>query len=177
MSELSNEYGTGLFMAARRAENTREILAESRELSRLITKDYIGLLSNPDIPKTERVSLVSELLDGRVQPYLANFVKLLTERGIVAEIFDCFAEYERLYYEHHEIVRVKAESAVELSAAQRQKLYERLKSRTGHEVEIEYVVRPEALGGMKLSYDNRLIDSTIKSKLGELGARLSDTVI
>ncbi len=177
MSELSIEYGAGLFAAAVGRGVDSEILEESRMLSDVLTREYVRLLSNPEIPKSERLSLVGELLDGKVQPYLANFVKLMTERSLTHEIADSFVEYERLYYEYHCIVRVRAESAIELTELQKQKLHDKLVAHTGHTVEIEYAVQPELLGGMKLSYDNRQIDSTVKSKLGEIGVRLSDTVI
>ncbi len=177
MSELSMEYGAGLFSAAVGAGAEAEILEESRVLSGVFTGEYVRLLSNPEIPKSERLSLVSELLDGKAHPYLVNFVKLMTERSLAHEITDSFLEYKRLYYEYHGIIRVRAESAIELTERQKQKLHDKLASHTGYSVEIEYAVCPELLGGMKLFYDNRRIDGTVKSKLGEIGVRLADTVI
>lgn len=177
MSELIKEYADGLFAAAVEAGVDSEILMESRVLSEVITNEYARLLSNPEISKSERIGLVSELLDERVQPYLANFVKLMVERNIVAQITECFSEFERRYYDYHGIIRVRAESAVSLSDSQRKRLAEKLEAHTGHRVEIEYFTDKALIGGMKLSFDNRQIDSTIKNKLKEIGVRLTNTVI
>jgi len=177
MSEISVEYGAGLFAAARDAGVDEEILAETRALAGVLTRGYLHLVSNPDIPKTERIGLIGELLDGRVQPYLANFVKLMVERSLAFEITDAFAEYEKLYYEHHAIVRVVCESAVALTDKQKEKLRAKLEAHTGRRIEIEYAVNPSLIGGVKLSFDNRLVDGTVKNKLREIGAALTGTVI
>ena len=177
MSELSKEYGWGLFAAASAIGVDADILHESRALSEFITADYVKLLSNPAIPKNERLTLVGELLDGRVHPYLSNFVKLMVSRSLAYEIRDSFMEYEKIYYEHHCIVKVRAESAVPLTDAQKEKLYTNLRARTGRELEIEYVVDPLLVGGMRLSLDNRQIDGTLKSRIRNIALKLSETVI
>lgn len=177
MSEISTEYGAGLFAAALNAGVDEEILFESRVLSGVLNREYLRLVSNPDIPKAERVHLIGELLDGRVQPYLSNFVKLMIERSLAFEITDAFAEYERLYYEHHAIVTVICESAVALTDVQKEKLTKKLEAHTGHMVEIEYKVISSLIGGVKLSFDNRLVDGTVKNKLREIGVSLAGTVI
>ena len=177
MSEISVEYGAGLFAAARDAGVDEEILTESRVLLSVLSGEYLRLVSNPDIPKAERIHLIGELLSGRVQPYLANFVKLMVERSLAFEIADAFAEYEKLYYEHHSIVRVSCESAVALTDVQKEKLQKKLEAHTGRRVEIEYKVISSLIGGVKLSFDNRLVDGTVKNKLREIGVALTGTVV
>jgi F-type H+-transporting ATPase subunit delta len=177
MREISVEYGAGLFAAARDAGVDGDILAESRVLSGLLTREYLHLVSNPDIPRAERVRLIGEVLDGRAQPYLANLVKLMIERSLAFEIHDAFAEYEKLYYEHHAIVKVSCESAVALTDAQKEKLQKKLEAHTDRRVEIEYKVISSLIGGVKLSFDNRLVDGTVKNKLREIGVALTGTVV
>lgn len=177
MSEISVAYGAGLFAAALSAGVDGEILFESRILGKLLTAEYLRLLSNPDIAKSERIGLIGELTDGRVQPYLASYMKLMIERSLAFEITASFAEYELLYYEHHAIVKVRAESAVPLANLQKKALHEKLTARTGKSVEIEYKVDPSLLGGVRISYAGRLIDGTVKKRLGELASTLADTVV
>ena len=131
MNDTAREYGGGLFALALEENAADVILEETRALIPLFTREYTHMLIDPAVPKSERVGMVGELLDGRVHPYLANFVKLLTERRIVSEIIGCFREYERLYYETFAIVRVRAESAVELTPAKKQKLEEKLAKHHG----------------------------------------------
>lgn len=177
MNEIVKEYGGGLYALAEEAGLEKVILSETRMLSPLFTDEYVHLLINPDVPKTERISLVGEILDGRVHQYVVNFVKLMTERGIANEIRGCFDEYERLYYEVSGIVRVTAESTVELSDAQKARLEEKLSSRVGCTVEVDYVINRALIGGMRISYNNKFIDDSTATKLKEIGERLSGVVL
>jgi len=177
MNDTAREYGGGLFALAVEENAADVILEESRALRKLLTREYTHMLIDPTVPKSRRVELVGELLDGRVHVYLANFVKLMTERRLVSEIDGCFREFERLYYETFRIVRVRAESAVELSGDQKKRLEAKLTKHTGSRIEISYAVDPSLIGGMRLVMDNRTIDSTVKARLTEIGAVLSDTVV
>ena len=177
MNEIVKEYSSGLFALAAEERTEDAILGELRLLAPLFTDEYVHLLINPNIPKDERIALVAETLDGRVDPYVASFVKLLTERGLATEIKDCFKEYERLWYENSGVVRVTAESTVPLTDAQREKLEKKLSSHIGHPVEVTYVINRALLGGMRISYDNKLIDDSAATKLREIGERLSGVVL
>lgn len=177
MGEINKEYGGGLFALAVEEGIAEGMLAEIRQLIPLFTPDYLHLLINPAIPKEKRVALVGELLDGRVHPYLANFVKLMTERRLAGDIPACFAEYESLYYDTFGIIKARAESAVELTDAQKEKLQKKLEANTGKKVEIEYVIDETLIGGMRVLLNGRLFDDSVKMKLKEIGGILSDTVV
>ena len=177
MNNITTEYGGGLFALAEEEHLEEELLLETRALSPLLTPEYLHLLINPSLSKEKRISLAGELLDGKVNKYIANFVKLMVERSLAGEIVSCFKEYERLYYEKFGIIKVKAESAVELSDVQKEKLLAKLCAHTGKRVEVEYVVDKALIGGMRLLFNDRLVDDSIKLKLKEIGAVLSGTVV
>ena len=173
MNEIVREYSAGLFALAREERLEERILAESRALAPLFTRDYTRLLSDPDIPKAERIRLIGEALEGRVHPHLVHFVQLLTERGAASEIPACFAEYEELWCAEHDVVRVRAETAVEMTDEQKDRLTERLAAKTGRHVIVSFALNPSLLGGVRLFYDNRQIDSTVRRRLDEIGERLA----
>ena len=179
MKEIVKEYGGGLYeLALDEGEQVEEqLLAETRMLGGILDERYLHLLTTPELPKAERVALVSEALDGRVHPYLANFVKMLVERGTAYEIPGCFTEYERLYFERHGIIRAKVESAVPLTDAQRETLTARLEAHTGKKIELTCGVVPDLIGGIRLSFDNRLIDDTARAKLKNIAGSLSGVVL
>lgn len=177
MNDIVKEYGAGLYELAAEEGIEADMLAELRALTPLFSREYVRLLIDPATPKAERVALVSDALGGRASEYVVNFVKLMTERGLATEITDCFAEYERLYYQTSGIVRVTAESPLELTDAQKARLSEKLASHLGSPVEVTYAVNRSLIGGMRLSYDNKLIDDSVSYKLKMLAERLSDVVV
>ena len=88
MNEIIKEYGEGLFALAVEEGLCDRILEETRMLTPLMTAEYTRLLINPNFPKEKRIAIAGELLDGRVHPYVANFVKLMTERRLASELGD-----------------------------------------------------------------------------------------
>lgn len=177
MKEIVKEYGGGLYELAADEGLEEVLLAQTRALREVLEPSYLHLLTTPGISKAERVGLAAEALDGRVHPYLANFVKLMVERGAAYELPACFDEYEQRYFRQHGILRAKAESAVALTDAQREKLTARLEARTGMRIELMCVVVPELIGGIRLSFDNRLIDDTARAKLKTIAGSLADAVL
>ena len=173
MNDIVREYAAGLFALAEEDGAGERILAETTALTPLITRDYRRLLSDPAVPKADRLRMVEEAFGGRVHPYLLNFIRLMTERGLAAEIPGCFREYGRLWREANNVLQVRAESASALTPEQRERLEERLGARTGQRVEVEYAVNPALLGGMRLFYDNRQLDDTIRRRLTDIAEKLS----
>ena len=109
--------------------------------------------------------------------YLVNFMKLMTERRLADEISESLGEFIAMYYEKAGIVRVKAESAFPLDDEQKKRLTEKLEKNTGARVEIEYVIDPALIGGMKLDFGNRRIDGSVRAKLHRVGEMLSDAAV
>ncbi len=177
MSKISKEYGSGLFSLANEEHVEKAMLDDMKYLKQLFSPEYIRILSDPSISKEQRVGIVSEALDGRVDRYLVNFIKLMTERNLAGEILRSFDEYEHQYYQYFDIVKVRCESAVELTEAEREKLHFKLEAHIGKIVEIEYFVVPKLVGGMRLLYDGHRIDETVRKKLLDIGSRLSRTIV
>lgn len=177
MKEIVKEYGGGLYELAVDEGLEEVLLEETRVLRGILQAEYLHLLTTPGISKTERVGLAAEALDGRVHPYLSNFVKIMVEHGTAYELPGCFDEYERRYFQRHGIIKAKAESAVPLTDAQREKLTARLEAHTGKKIELVCVVTPDLLGGIRLSFDNRLVDDTARAKLKNIANSLSGAVL
>lgn len=177
MNEIVKEYGGGLYELALEEGLEEVLLEQTRVLRGILEPEYLRLLTTPGIPKAERVELAAQALDGRVHPYLANFVRLMVERGAAREIPGCFEEYEQRYFRGHGIIRAAAESAVPLTDAQREKLTARLEARTGKKIELNCTVNPALLGGIRLSFDNRLLDDTAREKLKTIANSLSQAIL
>ena len=177
MNEIIREYGGGLFALAEEEHLEERLLDETKQLRRLLTRDYTRLLINQNLPKEERLRLVGESLGGRVHPYLVSFVKLMTERGLATEIGGCFEEYERLCLDAFSVMRATAESAVPLTDEQKKRLEERLAAHTGKRIAMTYTVNPELIGGIRLTMGNRQIDDSIKNRLKTIAERLSEPTV
>ena len=75
------------------------------------------------------------------------------------------------------ILPVRAVTAVALTESQAQKLTEKLQKLTGKTVELENFVDPSVLGGVRLDYDGKRVDGTVKNRLDSIRELLNQTVI
>ena len=175
MHEAAKEYGTALFALACEQHLEQELLEQSRELLALLEKHpaYVCLLSDPSVAKQQRVAQAKEAFEGRVHPFLMNFVCVLIEAGRAQALLDCIKVYERLYCEANGIGYARVYSAVALSEAQQRALCATLAAKTGKKVELTLHVDPSLIGGVRVSMDGVLYDNTVRFKLDQLRDTLS----
>ena len=83
MTDLSREYGDGLYALCAEEGIAKEVLEQLQALKACFDEqpDFCRLLSNMSLSKQERVGIVDRTLRGQVHPYVLNFLKILCERG------------------------------------------------------------------------------------------------
>ena len=179
MSRVADVYAQGLYCLALEEDQTKCILDEMTVLQQAFSQEpvFLRLLSAPNIGVQERCKIIDDSFRGKVQPYLLNFMKLLTEKGYIRHFSDCCAAYRHQYNADHGIVPVCAVTAVPLSQTQSEKLCQKLEQLTGKTVELQNRVDPEVLGGVRLDYDGKRVDGTVKNRLDSIRALLHNTVI
>jgi F-type H+-transporting ATPase subunit delta len=145
----------------RRVSQVREVLSDP---------DVAHVLTNPTIATEQRMGLVSDLFDG---VEATNLAKLLIESGRVREVDAIAEEFQRLADEAAGRVRATVTTAVELSAKDRDRVADELSKRLGKKVNLEVLVDPGILGGLKLQYGDRLVDASVATRLQQLRRRLA----
>lgn len=179
MTQAANTYAQALYDLAKDEGLGGRILEELSLLKDVFTQNpqYSKLLSAPDLPKQERCGILDQAFRGRVHPYVLNFLKILTEKGYIRQFPDCCDAYRGFYNNDNGILVVKAVSAVVLTEAQRQKLTAKLEATTGKKIDLQCSVDAAMLGGLRLSYDGKQVDGTVKTKLDSIGKLLKNTVL
>lgn len=178
MDKLTIEYGGGLFELAEEEGLSEELLSQVRALKKVFadTPGYIQLMTSPRVLKEEKACLLKESFEGRVHPYLYNFVCLMADRGYFSSIPACFERYEELYRETRGIIRVKVTSATAMTDKQKQKVIAAIEKKTGKKAEPLFLVDATLLAGLRVQTDGALYENSAKSKLEEV-RRLLDTAV
>ena len=85
MSKAGDLYGQSLYDLAAEANLSDEILGEMEIINGNFKEfpDYVTLLSEPSVPKKERLKLVDEAFKDGCQEYLLNFIKILIQYSSV----------------------------------------------------------------------------------------------
>ncbi|MBO4419725.1 MAG: ATP synthase F1 subunit delta [Oscillospiraceae bacterium] len=179
MTQIAKNYADALYELAREAGAEQQVYEQLREVRELLEEnpDYVVLLSAPNLPKEERLAVLDEAFSGRIHPYLLNLLKILCERGHIRELKDCAIQYRRRRNADLGILDAVAVTAVPMGETLREKLRQRLQGITGKQVDLEYRIDPAVLGGIRLEYDGKALDGTVKTRLAGIEKTLSETVI
>ncbi len=178
MTQVAIHYAGALYALAAEENLTDTVLAQLKALDAGIGAEpqFIQLLTAPNITKEERCAVLDDCFRSKVHPYVLNFLKILTENGYARHFSDCCKAYEAQYDRENGIVTVCAVTAVPLTQEQARRLTEKLSATTGKTVQLDNRIDPECLGGVKLRYDGKQVDGTVKNRLDTIAALLKDKV-
>ena len=179
MTQIGSVYGESLYELAKDEGLTSQIgeqLAVMQEAFRQ-EPDFIRLLSSPNLTKAERCQILDASFRGNVHPYLLNFLKILTEKGYIRFFSDCCDAYTEHFNQDNGILIVTAVSAVALTAAQTEKLTQKLSRITGKKISLRNRIDSAVLGGIRLDYDGQRLDDTVSHRLDAIRDLLDKTVL
>lgn len=179
MTKAGDIYGRSLYDLAVEEGTEDTILSEMEAVKGIFSEnpDYIRLLSEPSIPKKERLNLLSEAFGDSLDPYLLNFIMILVEKGFLRDFNACFRAYRSLYNEDKGIADAVAVSSKELTADEREKLKAKLEAITGKKVILTEKKDPSLIGGIRVLVEGKLYDGSVRGRLNELKRRVDDIVI
>ncbi|MBP3656924.1 MAG: ATP synthase F1 subunit delta [Clostridia bacterium] len=179
MTRIGSVYAEALYGLAKDEGISEKVLSEMETLAKAFETepDFIRLLSAPSISKDERCGIIDNSFAGKVEPYVLNFLKILTEKGYMGQFGDCCSAFRRLYHEDNGILSVKVVTAVALTDAQSEKLSAKLAKMTGKKILLDRVVDPSCMGGVRLDYDGMRVDDTIQHRLDSLRNLLKNTIL
>ena len=179
MTEVANVYGEALYGLAKEEGLTETVLSQLKTLDGCFAQEpeYLRLLGAPNLPKAERCQILDDCFRGKVEPYVLNFLKILTEKGYINQFDGCVQQFRSRYNEDNGILPVSCTSAVAISPALQEKLIKKLAAITGKRIELRCTVDPHCLGGLRLNYGGIQLDGTVRHRLDQLKTTLSQTVL
>ncbi len=179
MTQTATVYAQALYQLAAEEHLSKEILQQLQTLKACFDAEpeYLQLLSNPALSKQERCGLLDDSFRPLLQPYLLNFLKILTEKGLLRHFSDCCTVYQNQYYQDNNILPVTAVTAVSLNDNQTQQLTQKLSSITGKSILLSKQVDASLLGGVRLDYDGTQVDDTLSHRLERIRSLLKNTML
>ena len=179
MTQAGTVYGEALYDLASTEALDQEILQQLKVLDEAFRAepDFLRLLTSPNLSKPERCGVLDSSFQGKLHPYLLNFLKILTEKGYAKHFHDCVESYRARYNEDHGILPVTAVTAVALTPEQVARLTEKLAGLTGKKIDLQCRIDTTVLGGIRLDYSGKRLDDTVSHRLDDLRNLLKNTVL
>lgn len=168
---MANTYGDALFELACQ-ENTIDSLYEEAQavMEAFQENEELGkLLNHPKIDNEEKQKVVKGCFDAFVSKNMTGLLVLMVSKSRYNEITDALEYFCRRVKAHKGIGTAYVTTAAPLSEAQKGKLVRKLLETTDYrEFEMVYKVDKALLGGMIIRIGDRVVDSSIQTKLEEL---------
>lgn len=170
MVSTSNDFAVALFMLAMEKNKLKEFKDDLDTVKSVFSEnpDYAVLLSSPGVPKKERVALIDTAFGGSVCEDVVSFLKVLCEHNKVTVLFDCIRVFSELKKQAENRVTAKVYSAAPLDEEQLSRLKEQLTKRLGSTVKIKTQIDKTLIGGIKIEFEDKVIDASIKKRLHDI---------
>ena len=168
---VSKVYGDALFEEAMEKNVLSQWYEEIGALRTIFLEnpDLAQFLNHPQIIMEEKKKVVETIFFGKLSEGLLGFLVTVIEKGRqndMIPICDYFTDRVKAY---KKIGVVKVTSALPLSEDQKKRVEERLLETTGFvSLETEYAVDESLLGGLVIRIGDRVVDSSIKTRLEEI---------
>ena len=172
---VSKTYGDALFAIALEESRVDEFFESAKVVREVWDKneEFRDVLNHPEIEKESKLKMLEEVFDNNIPKEMVGLMILIVSKGRAKEISAVFEYFIGLIKEEKKIAKVDVTTAVALNDGQKKQLVTRLEETTKYEsFEMNYQVDAALIGGMVIRIGDRVVDSSIKTKLYEMSREL-----
>ena len=172
---VSRTYGDALFQLAVEENRIDTMFEEVRTVAVALQEnpDLTRLMNHPKIDKEEKVKLIEDIFKGQVEDELVGLMRMIVEKDHYNEIESVFTYFMEQVKEYKNIGTAYVTSAMELSKEQKEQVEKKLLETTNYvSFEMHYEVDAALIGGMVIRMGDRVVDSSIRTKLYNLSKEL-----
>ncbi len=130
-----------------------------------------NVLRNPQVDPKTKADLLEELLGG-ADVLVRNFLRLVAEKGRIADIEEIAREFERLVAKEERRLNVELTTAYELSDEEAKAILGQIETASGRKVDASRKVDPHLIGGFVLQAGSMRVDASVRGRLNRLREEL-----
>ena len=168
---VETTYGDALFELAVQ-DNKVDVLYEEAENVIKVFNDnaeLCKLLDHPKVEKEEKKQVVSNISGEFVSDDMTGLLTVMVSKGRHKEIVSTLEYFLKRVLEYKKIGVAYVSTAKELTESQKKATYDKLLETTGYEdFKMNYSVDESLIGGMVIRIGDRVVDSSIKTKIEDM---------
>ena len=172
---ISKTYGEALFELAVEENKIDSFVEEIQAVKEALAENpkFDELFSHPKITKEEKTELVENVFKGRISDELTGFFKLLVEKDRYKEKDNILKFFLDKVKEMKGIGVAYVTTPVLLKDEQKKQIEQKLLDTTQYkQMEMHYAQDEALIGGMVIRIGDRVVDSSISTKLNDLERQL-----
>ena len=174
---VSNVYGDALFELAMEQSKLEDYLDEARCVLQVLqdNSDFQQIMNHPKIIKEEKTQMVETIFKGRISDEMVGLMIMIVEKDHFAEMDSVLNYFIARVMEEKNIGVATVTTPMELTDAQKEAIVKRLLETTSYvSFYMNYVVDADLIGGMVIRIGDRVVDSSVRTKIYQLSRELSN---
>ena len=143
-------------------------------VARLEKSGDVPTLDNASTPFEKKQALLSTALPANTPDSIRNFVFALASKNHTALLPDIVTALDRLVAQDTDRELATVTTVLALTDAERASLESKLRAQYGANIEVEYQLDPEIIGGVIVRVGDRVLDGSVAGKLAALKNNLEN---
>lgn len=172
---ISKTYADALFEIAIEQNKVDSLMEEASSMKQILIDncELCNLLNHPQIMKEEKIKVVEDIFKGRISDEILGLFVIIVQKDrfkVFQDVLDYFIDEIK---EYKGIGVAYVTSAIELNEIQKSNIVEKLLKTTKYNaMEMIYIVDKKLIGGMIIRVNDRVVDSSLATKLATMQADL-----
>jgi len=170
----TNKYASALYSIAQRFEAQKEVLSSLALVKKLLQENsqFKALLITKVLRGEKKSQIISDVLGDSCHEIVSNFLGLLADDGMLSQFHKIEKAFSLKYAQDLGLVKVTAQVSQLMSDSEQQSLRKSLNQALGKNVDLNVILEPELLGGIKLRIGNIVVDASIQNQIKSLRLEL-----
>lgn len=170
---LSKEYALAFYQYGNDLEKVEVLEKEFGTLIEAINDEpeFMSMLSHPKLSNQEKKDIVHKVMKD-FDSDLLHFCYVLIDNGRFEALVEIYEQFVMLIKENQNIMVVHAKAGKELTEQHIADLTNMLELKYKKKIEIITLVDESVLGGVRLEFNGKVLDATLKTNLDDLKSNL-----
>ena len=170
---VSKVYGDALFELAKERDILDTVYEEVLVVKKAFLPEIIKIFNSPQINREEKNIILKNIFEGRISKEFQSFLRTVLDKNRQENYISIFDYFIGLYKEYNNIGIAYINSAIALSEVQKKNIEEKLISTTKYnKFELNFEVDESIIGGLIIRIQDRIVDSSIKTKIYNIKKKL-----
>jgi F-type H+-transporting ATPase subunit delta len=173
-SRIARRYAQALFGLAEAQNLIPSVEDDLAAISGIYRTDsgFRTFMEAPITSREKKLEIVSKLFGDRVTAVTLQALRVIIEKGRERDVPAIYDQFVQLRRTREGVVAVEVTSALPLDEGQKTAILEKIAHVLGKRVEPTFHLDPHLVGGVKVAYDNYVLDGTVRGAFSKLREKL-----
>lgn len=167
ISEISERYASALLELAEDENQLEEYKEEVEQLLRIFidNKELKSLFCAVKMNKEDKKNFIDQTFGKVCNTNITNYLKVMVDKGRSRYIQESLESFVQQADEKLGVMHATVISARKLSEVDFVRIQKTIENKTNKTIVLNNVIEPSVISGIKVIYDNKVIDMTMANKI------------